>query len=57
MRVAPALAAVEARTSEVVILEDDWTAVTVDHSRSAQVEHTVLITEDGCEILTENDWT
>jgi len=44
-------------TSEVAILEDDWTAVTVDHSRSAQVEHTVLITEDGCEILTENDWT
>ena len=40
-------------SSQVGILEDDWTAVTIDHSRTAQVEHTVLITEAGCEILTE----
>ena len=40
--------------SEVVILlEDGWTAVTEDNSRAAQFEHTVLITKDGVEILTE----
>jgi len=32
--------------------EDDWTAVTVDGQRSAQFEHTLLITENGVEILT-----
>ncbi|CAG9320168.1 unnamed protein product [Blepharisma stoltei] len=31
--------------------EDDWTAVTVDGQRSAQFEHTLLITETGVEIL------
>jgi methionyl aminopeptidase len=31
---------------------DDWTAVTADGSRSAQFEHTILITETGCELLT-----
>ncbi len=31
---------------------DGWTAVTSDHSRTAQFEHTILITEDGPEILT-----
>lgn len=31
---------------------DNWTAVTIDGKRSAQFEHTLLITEDGCEILT-----
>ena len=31
---------------------DNWTSVTVDGSRTAQFEHTLLVTEDGCEILT-----
>lgn len=31
---------------------DDWTSVTVDGKRSAQFEHTVLVTETGVEILT-----
>lgn len=31
---------------------DNWTAVTTDGKRSAQFEHTILITEDGCEVLT-----
>lgn len=31
---------------------DNWTAVTVDGKRSAQFEHTFLITEYGVEILT-----
>ncbi|MEZ4223901.1 MAG: type I methionyl aminopeptidase [Polyangiaceae bacterium] len=36
----------------VEILDDDWTAVTADGSLSAQFEHTVLVTQDGAEILT-----
>lgn len=35
------------------ILSDRWTAVTVDNSLSAQFEHTVLVTNDGYEILTD----
>ena len=31
---------------------DNWTAVTTDGKRSAQFEHTLLITDDGCEVLT-----
>ena len=31
---------------------DNWTAVTADGKRSAQFEHAVLVTKDGCEILT-----
>lgn len=34
------------------ILPDGWTVVTKDHSLSAQWEHTLLVTEEGCEILT-----
>jgi len=34
------------------LLDDHWTAVTADGKRSAQFEHTVLVTEDGPEILT-----
>ena len=37
---------------DVEILDDDWTAVTKDGSLSAQFEHTILVTRDGCEILT-----
>jgi methionyl aminopeptidase len=36
----------------VRVLEDEWTVVTADGSLSAQFEHTVLVTRDGCEILT-----
>ena len=36
-------------------LRDGWTVVTVDGSLSAQWEHTVLVTGDGCEILTDRD--
>jgi len=31
---------------------DDWTSVTADGSLSAQFEHTLLVTEDGVEVLT-----
>lgn len=34
-------------------LADRWTAVTVDNTLSAQFEHTVLVTENGYEILTD----
>jgi methionyl aminopeptidase len=36
------------------ILDDGWTAVTRDRSLSAQFEHSVGITEDGCEIFTRS---
>lgn len=32
--------------------EDNWTVVTVDRSRSAQFEHTIVVTEEGAQILT-----
>ncbi|MEM8571049.1 MAG: type I methionyl aminopeptidase [Pseudomonadota bacterium] len=37
---------------ETKILSDDWTAVTKDRSLSAQFEHSVGVTETGCEIFT-----
>ncbi|XP_055711563.1 methionine aminopeptidase 1D, mitochondrial isoform X2 [Phlebotomus papatasi] len=40
---------------EVEILEDNWTAVSVDGARSAQFEHTIVITDSGYEILTLPD--
>lgn len=36
----------------VAWLDDDWTVVTADGSLSAHYENTVIITKDGCEILT-----
>jgi len=36
----------------VKLLSDGWTAVTRDKSLSAQFEHSIGITEDGCEIFT-----
>jgi methionyl aminopeptidase len=36
------------------ILDDGWTAVTRDRSLSAQFEHSIGITEDGCEIFTRS---
>jgi methionyl aminopeptidase len=35
------------------VLRDRWTVVTVDNSLSAQFEHTVLVTDNGYEILTD----
>ncbi|MEX2620282.1 MAG: type I methionyl aminopeptidase [Egibacteraceae bacterium] len=39
-------------TPDHLVWEDGWTAVTADLRRTAQFEHTVLITEKGVEILT-----
>lgn len=38
---------------DIVQLDDGWTISTADGSLSAYAEHTVLITEDGAEILTK----
>uniref|UniRef100_A0A1A9ZQW6 Methionine aminopeptidase n=1 Tax=Glossina pallidipes TaxID=7398 RepID=A0A1A9ZQW6_GLOPL len=40
---------------EVEIQEDGWTATTLDGARTAQFEHTILITETGAEVLTKPD--
>jgi methionyl aminopeptidase len=40
---------------EVDILEDGWTVITRDRTLSAQFEHTIVVTKDGCEILTKRD--
>ena len=45
---------INAGTSEAIVLEDSWTAITVDRSLSAHFEHTVAILSDGPEILTYN---
>lgn len=36
---------------EIIIRNDGWTAVSADGSCTAHFEHTVAVTEDGCEIL------
>jgi methionyl aminopeptidase len=38
--------------ADVRVLRDGWTAVTGDGSLSAHFEHTVVVTRDGCDILT-----
>jgi methionyl aminopeptidase len=40
---------------ELRVLSDNWTAVTLDGSLSAQFEQTILITDDGNESLTPYD--
>jgi len=37
---------------DVLVLDDDWTVVTADGSLAAHTEHTVVVTENGPEILT-----
>ena len=41
-------------TYEGIMLDDDWTVVTADGKDSAQFEHTIAVTKDGCEILTKS---
>ena len=45
-------------TPHCTILDDNWTAITRDGKLSAQVEHTILVTDDGYEVLTlrESAW-
>jgi len=44
---------VNAGTHETRVLEDNWTAVTADGRPSVHFEHTVAVTRDGREVLTE----
>ena len=37
------------------VLDDNWTAVTVDGKLSAQYEHTVAVTRDGPDVLSRFD--
>ncbi len=37
---------------ELLFYPNSWKVTTKDHSMSAHFEHTVLVTEDGCEVLT-----
>jgi methionyl aminopeptidase len=46
---------INAGTWRAVVWEDGWTAVTADLARSAQFEHTVLVTPRGADVLTAND--
>ena len=41
--------------ADVVIKNDGWTAVSADGSLAAHYEHTVAVTEDGCDILSVAD--
>lgn len=43
---------INAGKRHIKILPDGWTAITKDHSPSAQWEHTILVTDDGYEVLT-----
>ncbi|TKB08373.1 type I methionyl aminopeptidase [Desulforhopalus sp. IMCC35007] len=43
---------INAGSAECLFWNDKWTAVTKDLARSAQFEHTILVTADGAEILT-----
>ena len=45
---------VNAGKKETRLLADQWTVVTRDKSLSAQWEHTILVTENGHEILTQS---
>jgi methionyl aminopeptidase len=45
---------INAGRPETRLLADGWTVVTRDHSLSAQWEHTVAVTDNGVEILTQN---
>lgn len=42
---------VNAGAHQVKVLDDDWTAVTRDHSMSAHFEHTIAITDEGPWVL------
>ncbi|MFB3072802.1 MAG: type I methionyl aminopeptidase [bacterium] len=46
---------VNAGTHDVRTLDDKWTVVTADRSLSAHFEHTIAITNNGTEILTQMD--
>jgi methionyl aminopeptidase len=40
---------------KTMLLDDGWTVVMADGKRSAHFEHTVLVREDGAEVLTVDE--
>lgn len=42
-------------SDELELWEDKWTTSTIDGSRTSQFEHTILITNNGCKILTTDE--
>ena len=46
---------INAGKAAIKILKDGWTAITKDHKLSAQWEHTLLVTENGYDVLTKRD--
>ena len=40
---------------EIEHLSDGWTVVTQDRSLSAQFEHTIVVTDKGCDVLTKRN--
>ena len=44
---------INAGKRDVKLLPDEWTVVTKDHSLSAQWEHTILVTDNGYDVLTK----
>ena len=40
---------------DIELLDDGWTVLTRDHSLSAQFEHTIVVTDGGCEVLTRRN--
>ena len=45
---------VNAGKKEIRSMKDGWTVKTKDRSLSAQYEHTIVVTDSGCEILPGN---
>lgn len=45
---------INAGRKETRLMSDNWTVVTRDHSLSAQWEHTILVTDEGHEVLTNS---
>jgi methionyl aminopeptidase len=39
----------------VKVLEDGWTVVTADAKAAAHYEHTIAVTQSGCEVLTDGN--
>ena len=46
---------INAGKKEVRIMGDGWTVKTKDRSHSAQYEHQIVVTENGCEVMTIRD--
>ncbi|MBI5076912.1 type I methionyl aminopeptidase [Candidatus Falkowbacteria bacterium] len=44
---------VSAGDFHILVQNDNWSVITRDHSLCAHFEHTVLVTENGCEVLTK----